>query len=396
MSSFTKYFSTPSDRMGFLWTLTSIENAYVIEFGPAGTTHFALEGAMELGAEHKMSVFTTHMSDVDITFGKHDKLVGAIKEVFEKYSPKYIFVMASSVSSLIGIDIESICIEMQSKVSSRLIPVTTGGYDGDYGMGIENALLSIVQNIVKENEKQDGFYNILGCNIDSYNFSSDRIEVERMLKGVFDLELNTCFTAYTSIDSLENAAKAKYNIVLRREGLPAAKYMQEKYNIPYVYKKPYGIKGTMSWLEDIAKTFDLKVNMDYIKEQTSYIKTYLQQYKSYLRSAKNKNIVICADFDTANGFASMAEDFGLVPKVYVKNESPSDDDLKNALLDSEIYAVFGEDNLRMLYSEDGFFQISNPNMDKYNFYTQTPFTGFNGILFMLQELMNFERRKARR
>ena len=40
-------------------------------------------------------------------------------------------------------------------------------------------------------------------------------------------------TDYT-VEDIENAAKVSLNIVVRKEGLKAAKYMKEKYNIPYV------------------------------------------------------------------------------------------------------------------------------------------------------------------
>ena len=35
--------------------------------------------------------------------------------------------MASSISSIIGADVESVCFELESKVSAQLIPITTGG-----------------------------------------------------------------------------------------------------------------------------------------------------------------------------------------------------------------------------------------------------------------------------
>lgn len=403
--NFTKYFPVPSDRMGFLWTLTSIEDCYVVEFGPAGTTHFAVEGVMELGAEHKMNVYTTHMSDVDITFGKHDKLINAIKEVDQKHSPKYIFVLASSVSSLVGIDIESICFETQPVVTATLIPVTTGGYDGDYSLGIQNALLTIVKNIVKDHPQAEMYYNIIGSNIDSYHFSADQTEIVNILSAVFGLTLNTCFTAYTSIDEIENASKAKYNIVLRSEGLAAAEYMKSRYGTPYVYKKPYGISGTMSWLMEIAKTFDLKINMNFIKSQSGEIKKYLSQYKSYLRTTGNRDVIIYGEYDTVAGMGDMVQELGLEAKLFVKHQlcgvksreditvRPSESDLSEVLA-TGCYAAFGDDTVRKLFNKTGFFQIANPNMDRYNFYKLTPLAGFNGMLYMLQRLMNFERGKS--
>ncbi|MDR1630877.1 MAG: nitrogenase component 1 [Oscillospiraceae bacterium] len=402
----TKHFPTPSDRMGFLWTLTSIEDCYVIEFGPAGTTHFALEGAMELGGEHKMNVFTTHMSEVDITFGKHDKLAGAIREVDAEHRPKYIFVMASSISSLIGIDIDSICFELQDEIAATLIPVTYGGYDGDYNLGIERALLTLCKTMVQDAKQDQGLYNIIGSNIDSYNFLSDKTEIKGILADAFGLKLNTCFTAYTSVAEIERAAKAGYNIVLRAEGLKAAEWMKTKFGIPFVYQKPYGITGTLAWLKKTAETFDLKVDMGCVTEKTEEVRRHLSEFKMFIRNAAHKNAVIYADYDTAAGLADLLAELGLscshvfskhaLParaKEFVKAK-PAESELKEAL-GGGYYAAFGDDTLRKLCSDESFFQVANPNMDKYNFYPHTPFVGFNGVLRLLQDLMNFERKKLK-
>lgn len=401
-----KYFPVPSDRMGFLWTLTSIKDCYVIEFGPAGTTHFAIEGVMELGAEHQMNVFTTHMSEVDITFGRHDKLSGAIREVDRIHQPKYIFVMASSVSSLIGIDIESICFEMQSGVGAKLIPVIHGGYDGDYNLGVERGLLSLCKNVIKENPGEEGLYNIIGSNIDCYNFLSDTTEMKHILSQAFGLKQNTCFTAYTSVDEIEQATKAKYNIVLRLEGVKCAEWMKQKFGIPYVYKKPYGPAATLTWLKEIAETFDLKVNMNDVTQKAEKIKRYVSQYQMYLRNETNKEVVIYAEYDTAIGLNDFLCELGLSCRhVYIKHgiladtkenikPRPTEAELKKALK-NPCYAVFGDDTLRKLCGSRKFFQIANPNMDQYNFYPYMPLVGFNGTLRVLQDLMNFEREKTR-
>ena len=37
-----RYLPTPSDRMGILWSLLAIEDSVIVEYGPAGTTHFSM------------------------------------------------------------------------------------------------------------------------------------------------------------------------------------------------------------------------------------------------------------------------------------------------------------------------------------------------------------------
>ena len=128
-----KYFPVASDRMGMIWTISSIEGACIIEFGPAGTTHFAIEGIGSLNGEEKIKKYIQHIwIKVMLLFGKYDRLENSILEIDENINPKYIFVMASSVSSVIGADVESVCSTMQDKVKAKLIPITTAGLKYDY------------------------------------------------------------------------------------------------------------------------------------------------------------------------------------------------------------------------------------------------------------------------
>ncbi|WP_200898165.1 nitrogenase component 1 [Paraclostridium benzoelyticum] len=160
-----KYFPVANDRMGIIWTLSSIKDACVIEFGPAGTTHYAIEGIGSLNGEDEANVYSTHMDQSDVTFGKYDRLEKAILEIDENVSPKYIFVMASSISSIIGADINSVCDMLKDSTKAKLIPITTGGLKDDYNVGVEYMLKLLASQVVKENIKDINKYNILVFNI---------------------------------------------------------------------------------------------------------------------------------------------------------------------------------------------------------------------------------------
>ncbi|MBP3886575.1 MAG: hypothetical protein J6F30_02810 [Cellulosilyticum sp.] len=108
-----KYMPLPSGRRGLLWTLASIQDACILEFGPAGTTHYAVEGIGSLNAAEGAKVYSTHMEEKDVTFGKMDTLEKAIVELDENVAPKYIFVMASSIASIIGADVKATCEALQ-------------------------------------------------------------------------------------------------------------------------------------------------------------------------------------------------------------------------------------------------------------------------------------------
>ena len=63
--SLCRYFPTPSDRMGILWSLLCIEDSVVLEYGPAGTTHYSISLFGGLGVDQQNRLFTTHMSEDD-------------------------------------------------------------------------------------------------------------------------------------------------------------------------------------------------------------------------------------------------------------------------------------------------------------------------------------------
>ena len=397
-----KYFPVASDRMGIIWTLSSIKDSYIIEFGPSGTTHYAVESIGQLNGEDFSNIYSTHMSESDITFGKYDRLEKSIKEVDLNKSPKYIFVMASSISSIIGTDIEAICEEIQKDVNAKLIPIKTGGLKADYNFGVEEALELIVKNIVKEPNTKNNKINIIGSNIDAYNFLSDCNEIKRLMKEIFSKEINTIFTSYTSIEDIENAAEAELNIVLRKEGLKAAEYMKKKFNIPYVYGKPIGLESTISWIKEVQALMNYDINEDALNKDIQSIKQYIFRLKMRLRSLKFKDVAIFGDYDTVYNFKKFSMELGLnvVRAEVLYNCNIEDNDiLKNTgelnrmmfLKNNNIDILFGDGpSLDMESSARVKVQVSNPNLKSVNIYPYVPYVGFRGALLLIEKLLSKE------
>lgn len=111
--SLCRFYPTPSDRMAIIWSLMPIEDAIVLEYGPAGTTHFGGGLYSSLGLELGRSLFTTHISEDDVIMGDVSRLENAILEIDEAYHPKVIFVVAAAVIAVIGTDVAGVCHYMQ-------------------------------------------------------------------------------------------------------------------------------------------------------------------------------------------------------------------------------------------------------------------------------------------
>lgn len=394
-----KYLPLASDRMGILWTLSSIEGSCILEFGPAGTTHYAIEGIGSLNSSEGAKTYSTHMDEKDVTFGKMQKLEKAILEINENIKPKYIFVMASSIASIIGADIKATCDVLQDQVEANLIPIEVGGFKGDYAKGVEEALLIVAKNLVKKTNEKKDTYNLLGCNIDQYQFESDCNEVMRMMDTFFNKEVQAVFTASSSVEMLEDAAKASLNIVLRREALPMALWMEKVHGIPYIYQKPYGLEGTLKFIRNISEKMHWEVNEGNLAKEVAQIKKYSMQLKRHFYSYEGcKACAIYGDYDKALGMKALLEEMGLeVDKMQVihsvKEEridtGYQERERMTYLKERPLYCLLADGaTLKMAHQAKGCLQISNPNMDQSIVYPYTPFVGLRGMLWMIQVILN--------
>lgn len=398
-----KYFPVANDRMGIIWTLSSIKDACVIEFGPAGTTHYAVEGIGSLNSKDEAKIYSTHMNQNDVTFGKYDRLEEAIVEIDKKIEPKCIFVMASSITPITGEDIISVCEILKDTIKSKLIPISTGRLKDDYNIGIEYALEMLVKEIVTQNDKDESKYNILGFNIDKYNYLSDSIELERIMKELFNKELNTIFTTNSRIKDIENAAKASLNIVVRKEALKAAKYMKENYDIPYVYHNLYGLKNTIKFVESVKKVDGYKLDEDRYNKEIHFVKKNMLSIKrKFYFYDKTKDCAVFGAYDTVIGMSDMLKELGLNvdrKEVLYKTDcndeciliNTSEVDRMNYLNHKELLILLGDGpSIDMYHNSKLDIQVSNPNLETINIYPYIPFIGFRGCVYMIEKILNIK------
>lgn len=295
-------FPVPSDRMAIISTLLNIEDAVVLEYGPEGTTHFSMNFFNKLGQDYPNRLFTTGVDDSDIIMGSTKHLERGILELDALYSPKAIFVLTSSVTSIIGTDIAGICDSLQSKVQSRLIPVNTSGLGADYSAGLRKIYLQLAELFVQPDAaKQSKRYNILGASLLHYRAESDICEIARLLREGFDYELLHCLAMNTTTEALAELGSAELNIVLTNEAVPCAEYLQSVTGTPFVYLPPYGYSQTTDFLKSVAAVINKPVKeavLQRLEEKNRRLKMLLI---SPLMSRTPGTVFLKGDYDTVKG-----------------------------------------------------------------------------------------------
>lgn len=367
--SLCRYLPTPSDRMGVLWTLLSIDNTVVIEFGPTGTTHYSMSFLGSIGVEQENRLFTAHMTEDDVIMGSTDTLEDAVLEVDRWIQPKTIFIMASSLSSVIGTDLKGVVKVLQPKVSAKLYAVENGGFRGDYTVGIKTAYNTLFKDMLNEECKKIGkTYNILGASLYTYRMRSDINEIKALMKDSFDYNVIASLCVDTSEEIIRNSTKAELNIVMSFEALELAKLMEEKYGIPYIYGAPYGYTGTLEWLNKVSSLIDTEANVEVIKELRKRIMS-IRHYPMYNRMLKNFKPVMSlyTEYDRIIGFKNIAKEFGFSIDSCICSHSIKDldnEEIKVLSTEKERIDLFKDKKYQFILSDDITLRMSDDSNTK--------------------------------
>lgn len=404
--SLCRNYPIPSNRMAVMWSLMPIKDAVVLEYGPAGTTHFGAGFYGSFGINLENSLFTTHISEDDIIMGDVTRLEKAIVEVDESYKPKVIFIVASAVIAVIGTDIKGVCKYMSDKVNAKLICFDDGGFGGDYTVGLENTYSLLTKEFTSEKsgEKDEKMYNILGASAASYRIRSDVWEIKNLMKDSFEMEVNAILGLETTIEELENMRSASINIVMRKEALPAAKYLKEKFDIPYIYQCPFGYKGTLEWLKEISNILAKDISHELVK----YIEEKIKDTRSIQMAIRMSRMVpkssIIGDYDTILGFNKFCDEFGFLVDKKICNHSLKGINLEfdniinykkekeklNTLKELTKQLVFGDEvSIDMCCNSNTKVCVSFPYPNLTQVATHLPFMGIKGTDYLMEVINGY-------
>ena len=406
--SLVRFLPTPSDRMGIIWSILAVQGAIVLEYGPAGTTHYSMGLYGGLGLRFQNRMFTTHMSEDDVVMGDVTRLEDAIVELDKSYAPKVIFVVASSVTAVIGTDIKGVCRYMQNEVKAKLVAFEQGGFRGDYSIGLAETYKLLVRNLPKKDVAQEvGVYNIIGASAWRYRMASDIWEVKSLLDEALGLSCNACLCCDTSVEELEDMGLAQVNIVLGNEGLAAAKYLQEKFGTPYVYAVPYGYSAVLSFLEQVGEAVGRKPDSMVLQRLRMKEKS-LSRLSLFAMMGNNKPrmAVVKGDYDMMQGVSAFLEQGGIT--VLHKMCAHSLKAIAEPAADVEAYAEESDwlqvirglhdtlilaDDVTLLQAEADNTKvlISAPFMNS-AVATHLPFMGEKGADFLLEQMQAYCRR----
>ena len=253
---------------GVLRVILGIEDAVALLHSPRGCA-YNIRYLLSVRGAKVNRILTTEMSEKDVIFGGETRLKEAIRAVDRKYSPNLIAVLTSCASSIIGEDIGKICTEIEG-VNAMLLPIHSGGFEGDQIDGYREAMRKIVELVEPADSecRYGGGVNLLAV----YRYGWDLEEVKRLVG--FITSTNSVLTAKTTLEGIRKASRAELNVVMcEASGFDAARLMEKRFGVPYLHPLlPIGVKATRDFVISLSEFFQKKIPDRFMMEERRAVK----------------------------------------------------------------------------------------------------------------------------
>lgn len=399
-----KFKPVPSGRMGVLWTLASIHNAALLEFGCMGHMLYGRVFLNRAGVVDACKLYSTHIDETDISLGGTERLSRAVADIVQRDKPRVLFLLPSAVPEIIGTDIPALCRELEPDYPDmRLLPFSKVGFDSYQHLGIQETLLQLVKTLPKNVPKTPfPSYNLIGSCADLFRFQADAGEIIRIMEGAFGIKPLCVMTSDTSVEQLEQLGGAHVNLVLRREGVPAAEHLQKRFGIPYLLARPYGIKGTCEWIKQVAQITGLTPDRGYVNGQRDealrLISAALPSFRHFRKQSANGCLSVGGHADVVKGILAFACGELSFPQGICWCDSPAmaDEEIPFFTEEQWTQAMESQGNGLLMASGESLkwagrnqeLQIANPDtVWRLNPY-EPPFVGFRGAIHLVSLWVN--------
>jgi nitrogenase molybdenum-cofactor synthesis protein NifE len=287
--------------------LNPIVDAVHIVHGPIGCASYTwdIRGSLSSGPELYRNSFSTDMREKDVIFGGEKKLAAAIDEAVARHTPKAVFVLATCIVGVIGDDVDGVCRAAETRHGIPVLSIKSSGFAGSKSAGYKaagGALLSLMERTwvlrggMSLKREIAGEANASGKRRPRVNFLGDfNLAGETwMIRGILNslgIDVGCVLTGDARVADIAEAPFADFNIVQCAGSMTAlARYMEEKFNIPFHPVSFFGVEDTSRSLLEVAEhTKDAGLMARtrlFVESEASRIQPELARYRKRLSGKK--------------------------------------------------------------------------------------------------------------
>ena len=313
----------------------AIPGSFMLINGPLWCYFYAMKYVEDYDASALRRFHCTQPEGNALVYGTEKDLLAGLDFVKANFTPERIFILNNCSVSLVGDDIAGIA--TKAELPYPVYAADCGGIAGDFAEGYEIALLRVIAEVKKNAEAKRDLadvseansknadeakvsenlnletidckpsVNLLGLSPTYFRGEEDIKEIRRILETA-GYRINAIPGGGSAWSEIMRLPQADLNLVLRDElALKAAKELQAEFGTPYLsVGMPYGIQGTLRWLDTINAVLPAK-NREAIRQEAETVNARLQFRSSNMQSLWGPlwfdNILIAAPPSEAAGIA---------------------------------------------------------------------------------------------
>lgn len=207
--------------------------------------------------EHDSLFFISGVTEMEALMGDDDKLIDDIVAAACDFSPRFIVLMSSPVSLMIGTDLPAICrvIEKRTGVPSFSAAPVINSME-TYDRGEAWAFRLLAEHFVADNIKSFGCswnpafavnachskplsVNIIGVTPLDFGDNGSPISLRQYLVEQ-GFRVQSSWSVGTNLEEIATASQADVTLVVADSGIEAAEVLRQRFGIPYVVGVPVG------------------------------------------------------------------------------------------------------------------------------------------------------------
>ncbi|MBR9647734.1 nitrogenase component 1 [Clostridium tyrobutyricum] len=349
---------------GALQVVESIEKVVPIVHSTAGCTIQQYLGVNKVsgnkgsGYAGGVQASSSNVIEKQIIFGGTSRLREQIKNTIKVMDADLYVVLSGCATELVGDDIPAMTKEAQEQ-RYPVINIQTPGFKGDIHYGYEVTLRTLIEQLHKiyevASERVKGLVNVFGVipNQDVF-WQGNLFELKRILESI-GLKVNTLFGFGQNIENWRQVPNAELNLVFSPWRIKAAKYLKDKYNIPYLNFEslPVGLSSTSSFIEKVGNQLSIDENKinEFIKNEESKLNYYLENIADfYYEYNLQKEFAIVSETGYTLGIIEFLVEIGFIPKTIIITDISEDNYRK--YLDKKLHALLPLNQVNLYFEED--------------------------------------------